>query len=339
MVKIIVDAFGGDNSPSAVIKGTIDAINANADIHVVLCGKEDIINSELINYTYNSEQIRVLNANDVITNDDSPATAIRQKKDSSIVVAYDYLKNNDDCVGFISAGSTGAVLTGGFLKLGRLPGIHRPALCPVMPTVKNTSVCICDAGANMDCKPEYLDQFAVMASCYMSVLGYKKPKVALLNVGTEDHKGDTNTKETFELLKNNTNINFVGNMEARDFLSGEYDVIVADGFAGNVLLKSAEGAIKNLLTVMKREIKSSFVSKFGALFMRKTFKNIKKNFDYNSFGGAILLGCKKIVVKAHGSGNADNFTASIIQVYNMHKGKLLSKIAKNLEKLSDETDA
>ena len=338
MVKIVIDAFGGDNSPIEVIKGVITAINKNEDMHVVLCGKQDVIESELSNYHYNADQISILDATDVITNDDSPTTAIRTKKDSSIVVAYDYLRTNDDVVGFISAGSTGAVLTGGFLKLGRLNGIHRPALCPVMPTVTGSYCCICDAGANMDCKPEYLEQFAVMASAYLNVLGVKKPKVALLNVGTEDHKGDSLTKETFEMLSNNSHINFVGNMEARDLLSGNYDVIVADGFAGNILLKSTEGAIKNLLKVMKREIKSSFASKVGALFMRKTFKNIKKNFDYSSFGGAVLIGCKKLVVKAHGSGKADNFTACLNQVYSMHKGKLLSKIAKNLEKISEQNN-
>lgn len=330
MVKIILDAFGGDNSPNEIIKGAVKAINENKDICIVLSGKVDIINSELSKYSYNSSQIEIMEANDVITNDDSASDAIRTKKDSSIVKAYDRLKKDDETIGFISAGSTGAVLIGAFLKLGRLPGIHRPALCPILPTLTGGTVSICDCGANMDCKPEYLEQFGVMASAYHNVLGKKKPKVALLNVGTEDHKGDTRTKETFELLKNNKYINFVGNMEARDLLTGNFDVIVTDGFAGNVLLKSTEGAMKSLLKTLKAEIKSHISSKIGALFMRKTFKSIKSKFDYSVYGGAVLLGCKKLVVKAHGSSNADSIKSAIDQVYTMHKGKLIDKISKTL---------
>jgi len=197
--------------------------------------------------------------------------------------------------------------------------------------VKGTSVCICDCGANMDCKPEYLEQFAMMGGAYLKTLGNDNPRVALLNVGTEDHKGDTRTKETFELLKANDNINFVGNMEARDLLGGDYDLIVTDGFAGNVLLKSTEGAIKNLLSVMKAEIKSSFWSKIGALFMRKTFKNIKGGFDYSKYGGAVLLGCKKLVLKAHGSSNAESIKNCIGQLYTMAKGNLITNIVGQLK--------
>lgn len=330
MVKIILDAFGGDYSPNEVILGAVDSVNKNPDIHIVLAGKEDEIYAQLDMLKYNEEQISVLNASEVISNNESATQAIRTKKDSSLVRAFDYAKDNDDVIGIISAGSTGAVLTGGFLKLGRLKGIHRPALCPVFPTLVGGSVCICDAGANMDCKPEYLEQFALMASAYMKILGVKKPRVAQLNVGTEDHKGDIRAKETFELLKGNKYLNFVGNMEARDVMSGEFDVIVADGFAGNVLLKSTEGAMKGILNALKEDIKSSFLSKIGAVFMKGTFDRLKAKFDYSKQGGAVLLGCKKLLVKAHGNSKASSFVSCVEQVYAMHQGKLIDKISKSL---------
>ena len=340
MIKIVIDAFGGDYSPAEVVKGAVLAVNSNDKIHVVLSGREEEIKAELSNFKYNEKQISILNAIEVIDNNDVPTVAIRTKKDSSLVKAFDYAKDNDDVVGVISAGSTGAVLTGGFMKFGRIKGVHRPALCPIFGTLTGSIVSICDCGANMDCKPEYLEQFGIMASAYHNVLGNKKPRVALLNVGTEDHKGDTRTKEAFELLKNNEHINFVGNMEARDLMSGEYDVVVADGFSGNVLLKSTEGAMKGLLGALKKEIKSRLLSKIGALFMKKTFRNLKSKFDYSKQGGAVLLGCKKLLVKAHGNSKADSFCACINQMYEMHKGKLIEKISKNLVKagLSEENE-
>ena len=331
MIKIVIDAFGGDNAPSEIVKGAILAVNKNDDVHIVLAGDEEKILPLLEIEQYNKEQISILDAKDVISNNESPTEAIRLKKDSSLVKALDLCKEDENVAGIISAGSTGAVLTGAFMKLGRIKGIFRPALCPILPTVTGGQVSICDCGANMDCKPEYLEQFAVMGSAYLNLFGKKKPRVALLNVGTEDHKGDTRSKEAFALLKENKHINFVGNMEARDLLSGDYDLVVTDGFAGNVLLKSTEGAIKGLLKVMKTEIKSHLSSKIGALFMRKTFKNIKKKFNYSEQGGAVLLGCKKLVVKAHGSSKSASICECVNQMYNMAKGKLIDKISKNLE--------
>ena len=331
MVKIVIDGFGGDNSPEEIVKGVVEAVNSINDIHIVITGKEDVLKTEFAKYKYDDSRVTILHAEDVITNNESPTEAIRFKKDSSLVVAFDYAKANDDCVGLISAGSTGAVLTGGFMKLGRLKGIQRPALCPVLPTSDGGRVGICDSGANMDCKPEYLEQFALMGSAYLKVLGVENPRVALLNVGTEDHKGDTRTKEVFELLKNNQNINFVGNMEARDAMSGNFDVIVTDGFAGNVLLKSIEGTAKFLLKSLKKEILSSTSAKIGALFMKKAFKGLRDTFDYHKHGGAVLLGCKKLLVKGHGSSNAESIVACINQVYTMSNGGLLEKIQQNLE--------
>lgn len=331
MIKIVLDAFGGDNAPNEIVKGALQAIGENENIHIILAGDESKVKELLAKEKYNEKQISFLDAKEIITNDESPTEAIRFKKDSSLVKALDLCKDDDKIVGIISAGSTGAVLTGGFMKLGRIRGIFRPALCPILPTMNGDIVCICDAGANMDCKPEYLEQFAMMGSAYLNIVGKKSPRVALLNVGTEDHKGDTRAKETFALLKENKDINFVGNMEARDLMSGDYDLIVTDGFAGNVLLKSAEGSVKCLLKTMKKEIKGSFFSKIGALFMGGTFKKLKKQFGTSNYGGAVLLGCKKLVVKAHGNSNATSIKVCINQMYNMSKGKLVDKISKNLE--------
>jgi len=334
MIKIVIDAFGGDFAPTEIVKGAICAINKNEDIKIVLSGKENIIKEELSKYQFNENQIEIINAEDVIDNNESPTIAIKTKKNSSLVRAFDYALENEDAVGVISAGSTGAVLTGGFLKFGRIKGIHRPALCPVFNSITGSTLSICDCGANMDCKPEYLEQFAVMASAYHNILGNKSPRVALLNVGTEDHKGDTLTKEAFELLSKNKDINFVGNMEARTLMSGDVDVVVSDGFAGNVLLKSTEGAMKGLLSTLKTEIKSSLFSKIGALFMKKTFNNIKGRFDYSDKGGAVLLGCKKLLVKAHGNSKSNSICACIEQIYAMHNGELISKITEKLGKSS-----
>ena len=332
-MKIVIDAFGGDNAPKEIVKGAVEFLKANKnnELEICLCGDESKIQNELRELNYDGKQIKIVHAPDIITNDDVPTKAIKEKTNSSLAQSFEILKHDEDCIGLISAGSTGAILAGGFLRIGRIKGVSRPALAPFMPTKVGGQVLLIDCGANMDCKPEYLEQFAVMGSAYLNLFGKKKPRVALLNVGTEDHKGDTRSKEAFALLKENKHINFVGNMEARDLLTGDYDLVVTDGFAGNVLLKSAEGAIKSLLKVMKTEIKSHFASKIGALFMKKTFKNIKKKFNYSEQGGAVLLGCKKLVVKAHGSSKSASICECVNQMYNMVKGKLIDKISKNLE--------
>ena len=227
MYKVILDTMGGDNSPYAQVEGAVIAVNADKDLHVVLVGKEEVLNEELGKYTYNVEQISIINANDVITNDDTPTTAIKQKTESSLVKAFDELRTNDEIVGLVSTGSTGAVLTGGFLKIGRIKGVSRPALCPILPTRKGGIVSICDCGANVDSKPINLVHYAIMANAYIkNVFAVENPRVALLSVGTEDHKGNDLTKAVLHVLKEMDNINFVGNMEARDLLSGEYDLIV-----------------------------------------------------------------------------------------------------------------
>ena len=332
-MKVVVDAFGGDNAPLEVIEGTVLALQKNKDLEVVLCGKEDEIKALLAGRT---DRIEIINANDVITNDDQPTLAIRQKTDSSLVKAFDALKENDDIVGLVSAGSTGAVLTGAILKIGRIKGISRPALCPILPTVDdNRCVMICDSGANVDCKTEYLLHFAIMASAYYSIVQNEpNPRVGLLNNGTEDKKGNELTKNTFPLMKQ-LPINFIGNVEAREVMSGDVDVIVTDGFAGNVLLKSVEGTAKAMSTFLKKEAKKNIFSMLGALMMGK-FKGIKKKMDINKYGGAPFLGCKKLVVKTHGSANRLNICNTILQVVNLAENKLNEKIENAISGLNLE---
>ena len=331
-MKVVVDAFGGDNAPLEIVEGAVMALNKHKDLEIILCGKENEIKKILENRT---ERIEIVNAEDVITNDDQPTEAIRHKKDSSLVKAYDVLKERDDVIGLVSAGSTGAVLVGAIMKIGRIKGISRPALAPILPTKKNSDVIIIDSGANIDCKPINLLHFALMGSAYYSII-YKKdaPRVALLNNGTEEEKGNELAKETYPLLKT-APINFIGNKEGRDFMSGDVDVMVTDGFAGNALLKGTEGAVGAVLSILKHSIKSHFMSKIGYLFMRKTFKEIRNRIDILSkHGGSPLLGCKKLVVKNHGSCKRNNILSSIEQTIILHENHLNQKIEEAIEKLN-----
>ena len=334
-MKVVVDAFGGDNAPLEVVEGAVLAVNRNKDLTVVLTGDENKIKEILKGRT---ERIEIVNASDVITNDDVPTVAIRQKKDSSLVKAFDLLKEDADVVGLVSAGSTGAILSGAIMKIGRIKGISRPALAPILPTKKDTDVIIIDSGANVDCKSENLLHFAIMGSAYYSIVeGVKEPRVALLNNGTEEHKGNELTKETYPLMKT-LPVNFVGNAEAREVMSGNVDVIVTDGFAGNVLLKGVEGAASGILSTLKSAIKSSFSAKIGYLFMRKAFKKLKTKLDINKHGGAPFLGCKKLVVKNHGSCGRENICASIMQVVKLHENKLNEKIEKMIEEMTKKIE-
>lgn len=335
-MKVVVDAFGGDNAPLEVVEGAVWAVSERKDLTVVLTGDENKIKEILGNRT---ERIEIVNASEVITNDDTPTIAIRQKKDSSLVKAFDLLKENDDVVGLVSAGSTGATLTGAILKIGRIKGISRPALCPILPTVKDgKSVMICDSGANVDCKSENLLHFAIMASAFYSITeNVEAPKVALLNNGTEEHKGNELTKSTYPLMKQ-LPINFVGNVEAREVMSGNVDVIVTDGFAGNVLLKSVEGVASAMSKMIKKEAKKNVFAGIGALMMGK-FKGIKSKMDLNKYGGAPFLGCKKLVVKTHGSANRENIRNTILQVVKLHENKLNEKIEKMVGELTAKMES
>ena len=339
-MKVVVDAFGGDNAPLEIVEGVLLALNKHKDLEIILCGKEDKIKEILGNRT---DRIEIVDADEVITNEDHPTEAIRHKKNSSLVKAYDVLKEREDVIGLVSAGSTGAVLAGAIMKIGRIKGISRPALAPILPTKKDSDVIIIDSGANIDCKPINLLHFALMGSAYYSIVyNVEKPRVALLNNGVEDEKGNELAKETFPLLKS-APINFVGNKEGGDFMSGDVDVMVADGFAGNALLKGTEGAVGAVLSILKKSIKSHFMSKIGYVFMKQTFKDIKNRVDILSkHGGSPLLGCKKLVVKNHGSCKRNNILSSIEQTILLHNNHLNQKIedaisSLNIESLSNKS--
>jgi glycerol-3-phosphate acyltransferase PlsX len=336
LVSIVIDAHGGDNAPSEIVKGAVLAINEHKNIKVILSGKQNVLIDELKRFSYDETRLEVLNASTVITNEEAPVKAIRSKRDSSLVIALDKLKKDDDVVGFISAGSTGAVLTGAFLKIGRLKGISRPALAPILPTTNGGNTLLIDCGANMDSTSQNLLDFAIMGSFYMQAMyDIKKPRVPLLIVGVEEKKGNELVKKTFPLMKE-LPINFVGNMEARDALSGKYDVIVSDGFSGNVLLKSTEGAVSSMLKTLKSEIKTSKLSMRGSLLMRKTFKKLKVKLDHSNKGGSPFLGAKKIVIKSHGSSTAITIKTSIEQVINLHTKKMQQNLVKKIEQINKD---
>ena len=327
-MKIVIDAMGGDNAPREIIKGAIGALQQRRGFSIVFTGNEEVIAKELSLYSYDKSRVEVKHACEVITNNEAPATAVRSKRDSSLVVGLKTLKEDEEAGAFISAGSTGAVLEGGIMYLGRIPGVKRPALCPAIPNVRGGMTLLCDAGANADCKPEYLAQFAVMATAYgKAAYGMDNPKVGLLNNGTEDHKGDIMHQEAFALLKETKGINFVGNVEGRDIMFGDSDIVVADGFSGNVALKSAEGCGKTVGAILKQEFSKA---KMRYLIARKQIEKVKTILDYNRSGGAIFLGLKKTVVKAHGSSKAETITATVLQAVDAVEGGTAERIAQML---------
>lgn len=325
-MKIVVDGFGGDKAPEEIVEGVIIALEKHKDLEVILTGDKERL--EKLIAGRGEGKITIEHAPSVITNDDVPTEAIRKMEDSSLVRAFDVLKNDEETIALVSAGSTGAILTGAIMKIGRIKGITRPALAPVLPTKKSgKDVLLCDSGANIDCKPINLYHFALMASAYYSILySEPSPKVGLLNIGVEEHKGNDLTREAYKLLKESS-LNFVGNVEAREYMSGDIDVMVAEGFAGNVLLKASEGAVGAVLSLLKASIKSHLSSKIGALFMSKTFKELKGRIDVLSkHGGSPFLGVKKLVMKNHGSSGRDNIASSIDQAILLHNNKLIPKI-------------
>ncbi|MFA5449821.1 MAG: phosphate acyltransferase PlsX [Clostridia bacterium] len=331
-MKIIVDAFGGDNAPAQIIKGAIDALDSEQGFSLTLVGKQDVIERELLQYKYDPQRVSIHHAPDVITNDDSPAEAVRTMKDSSIVQGFRLLNSDPDYSAFVSAGSTGAVLSAAVILVKRIKGINRPALAPVLPTVNNSQVVLVDCGANPDSKANNLVQFALMGSVYSKeVLGIPNPKVGLLSNGAEDSKGNELNKEAFPLLKEDERLNFVGNIEARDILSGKIDVVAADGFGGNIALKASEGAALAFLEILKKGILAGGLrAKLGYLLLKPVFKMVKNTMDYNDKGGAVLLGLQKIVVKSHGSSKAKSITASILQAKNLVEAGVAQKIEKAL---------
>ena len=336
-MKIILDAFGGDYAPAEVIAGGLDALAKRRDLSLIFAGKEAEIEAVLKGRSYDAGRVEILNAPEVISCEEEPTAAIKRKPDSSLCVGFRRLKEDEAVKGFVSAGSTGAFLVGATLKLGRIKGISRPALCPVLPTEKDgKQVLLLDTGANADCKPINLLQFALMGAGHAEAQGVVAPKVALLSNGTEDTKGNALNREVFPLLKD-AGINFVGNMEARDILSGETDVVVTDGFAGNVALKSLEGGIASLMAVMKQEIMSTLKGKIGGLLLKDAFRAIKNKMDYNKQGGAVFLGVEKVVVKAHGSSKAVAVSNAVLQAAEAADRDIIGKIKLKLADSTGET--
>lgn len=329
LVKIAVDAMGGDNAPLEIVKGAVEAVNESKQIKVFLVGKEAVIRSELEKYSYDKERIEVINADDVITNDEAPVMAIRRKKESSIVVAMNLVKQKE-ADAFVSAGSTGAILVGGQLIVGRIKGIERPPLAPLIPTLKGVSLLV-DCGANVDARSSHLVQFAKMGSVYMEhVMGVKNPKVAIVNIGAEEEKGNMLVKETYPLLKNCNEINFIGSIEARDIPTGAADVIVCEAFVGNVILKLYEGLGAALISKIKGGMMTSLRSKIGALLVKPALKKTLKSFDASEYGGAPMLGLNGLVVKTHGSSKSIEVKNSILQCIAFKEQEINEKIKKNV---------
>lgn len=310
-MKIILDGMGGDNAPASVVEGAVLA-SKETEHQIFIIGQEERIAEELKKYKYDNNKIGVIGASEVISNDDAPVRAVRSKKDSSIVKGLNLVKNGEGDI-FISAGSTGALLAGGLFILGRIQGIDRPALATIYPIVGGIPSLLVDAGANADCKPNNLLEFGMMGNIYMEkVLGRKNPKVGLVNIGSEAAKGSTLTKAAYDLLEQ-SHMNFIGNVEAREVPKGACDVIVTDGFTGNVLLKLTEGLAWNILQVIKKKFTDGVKAKLGAALLIDKIKGLKQEFDYSEYGGAPILGVKGPVVKMHGSSNANAVKNTILK--------------------------
>ena len=329
ITKVALDAMGGDNAPGEIVKGAVDAVVARPDIKVFLVGQQEIVKQELAKYTFPAEQIEVVHAEEVIETAEPPVNAIRKKKQSSIVIGMNMVKQKE-ADAFVSAGSSGAILVGGQVIVGRIKGIQRPPLAPLIPTEKGVSLLI-DCGANVDARPDHLVQFARMGSIYMeNVLGIKKPRVAIVNIGAEEEKGNALVKETFPMLKECEDINFVGSIEAREIPHGEADVIVCEAFVGNVILKLYEGLSGTLIGAIKTGMMSTLKSKIGAALALPALKKTLKAFDATQYGGAPLLGLNGLVVKTHGSAKAKEVTNSIYQCVTFKEEDINGKIKKNI---------
>ncbi len=335
MITIAVDAMGGDYAPSQMVAGAIAAVNLRKDIKVVLVGRKEDVERELSGKEYPREQIEIVHASEVIATEEPPVHAIRRKKDSSIVVGMNMVKKGE-ADAFVSAGSSGAVLVGGQVIVGRIKGVERPPLAPLIPTEKGVSLLI-DCGANVDARPSHLVQFARMGSIYMEhVMGVKNPRVAIVNIGAEEEKGNALVKETFPLLKACTDINFTGSIEAREIPHGGADVIVCEAFVGNVILKLYEGVGATLISKVKSGMMTSLRSKIGALLVKPALKQTLKAFDASQYGGAPLLGLNGLVVKTHGNSKANEVCNSIIQCVTFKEQGINEKIKESLTAETNE---
>ncbi len=324
-VVIALDAMGGDYAPAETVKGAVEAVSEHSEIRVILVGKEEQIQAELKKYEGWEGRIEVVHASEEIEMGDVPTKAVKEKKDSSLVVAMKLVREGKaDAV--VSAGSTGAILVGGQVVVGRIKGIKRPALAPFVPGKNGFSLLI-DCGANVDARPEHLLQFAQMGSIYYeNVMGKKNPTVGIVNIGTEEEKGNQLVKETYPLLKECPEIHFVGSVEAREIPQGDVDVLVCEAFVGNVILKLFEGVAKTLLGCIKEGIMSGPRTKLGGLMIKPAMKGLLKTFDVHSQGGAPLLGLKGLVVKAHGNSRSAEIKTALSQCIAFKENKINDKI-------------
>ena len=337
MTRIYLDAMGGDNAPLCIVEGAAEALENNKELQITLAGPAETLKSLMEKYQRFGDRLLLDDTPEVITNHDAPVMAVRRKKDSAIVRGM--LKVRDgETDGFVSAGSTGAVLAGGMFRLGRVAGVERPALAPLLPTGKGY-VCLIDCGANVDCLPHYLPQFGVMGSVYMRCMqGIEVPRVGLVNIGAEAEKGNELTKAAYPLMEK-APFRFIGNLEGRDITNDAADVAVADGFSGNLILKFMEGAAGTLMGMIKREMLADTRSRLGALLAKPAFRRLKKAMDYAEVGGAPLLGVRGVVVKAHGSSNAHAIACAIAQAVKMHQSGTVALIEKDISALLKQNEA
>ena len=334
MIKIAVDAMGGDYAPFEQVKGSVEAVQKDKEVFLYLCGDKAMLETELAKYSYDTSRIEIVPTTEVITNDEVPTKAVKTKKDSSTVVAFRMLKEGK-VEGLVSSGSTGAVLSAGVLILGRIKGISRPALCPAMPNANGEITLLCDCGANLECKPINFVHFSLLATAYAhAVYGVKNPTVGLLNNGTDDHKGDLVHQEANRLLKTTPGISYVGNIEGREIMLGDVNIAVSDGYTGNIALKSIEGTGKAFSKILKTEFKRNIFSKLGYLFASGVMKKVKNRLDYEKVGGAMFLGLPGAVVKGHGNSKALGFSVCISQAAEAVRGGMVEKIKEMLATLN-----
>ncbi|HCM92386.1 MAG TPA: phosphate acyltransferase PlsX [Lachnospiraceae bacterium] len=335
MVNVAVDVMGGDNAPAEPVKGAVIALGENKEIRVYLCGKKDVVEKELGKYQYPADRVEIIDAPEVIEMGEPPVMAIRKKKDSSIVRGLNLVKEGT-CDAFVSAGSSGAILVGGQVIVGRIKGVERPPLAPVFPTDNGISLLI-DCGANVDARASHLVQFAKMGTIYMEhVLGVKNPKVGILNIGTEEEKGNMLVKEAYPLLKNCPDINFIGSVEAREIPKGTADIVVCEAFAGNVALKMYEGVGSTMIGALKETFTRSLATKLAYLLVKPALKKTLKRFDATEYGGAPLLGLKGLVVKTHGNATHKEISTSIIQCVTFKEQEINRKINDTINMLDDQ---
>ncbi|MCC0763046.1 MULTISPECIES: phosphate acyltransferase PlsX [unclassified Clostridioides] len=333
-MKIVIDGMGGDNAPKSNVEGAVNAIK-EYQVDLIITGDKDLLEKEFSNYEFDKNKLEIVHTTEIIGNEDKPVKAIRSKKDSSMVVALNLVKEGKaDAI--ISAGNTGALLAGGLFVVGRIKGIDRPCLCSAIPNVKRGMTLIADCGANADCKSKNLVEFAAMSNIYSrKVLGLENPKVALANVGLEEGKGNDLVKKSYEEIKK-LDLNFIGNVEAREVINAYTDIIICDGFTGNILLKSAEGVALSVMSLIKETFMASTKSKIGALLIKDDLKKLKSFIDYSEYGGAPLLGLNGGVIKAHGSSDAKAIKNAINQGIKFTKGKVVEDINQFISKYNEE---